>query len=231
MIQIIVVIASILLGMILYPIFLRKWKQLLSWLYLITYEKSEEGAKAQQSTEIVSEKAKTSSIIGESKFNLSQSKPNTATNLESENTIKKEFTFVPGLKNDDSKMDHIDVSLEKIESLSEEEFDEQTEQEELETEPNAICASGASFDELIHINHTIANIQASQADKEEAGRVLYENEQTEMVEQVVANSEETARAISSLIDVHLAMRAQRLQQDDDTIYPEDLKNFDIDSIF
>lgn len=231
MIQIIVVIASILLGMILYPIFLRKWKQLLNWLYLITYEKSEEIAKAQQSTEIVSEKAKTPSIIGESKFNLSQSKPNTATNLESENTIEKEFTFVPDSKEDDSKMDHIDVPLEKVESLSEEEFDEQTEQEELETEPNAICASGASFDELIHIDHTIANIQASQADKEEAGRVLYENEQTEMVEQVVANSEETARAISSLIDVHLVMRAQRLQQDDDTIYPEDLKNFDIDSIF
>lgn len=131
----------------------------------------------------------------------------------------------------------MDVPLKKVEYLSAEEFDSETEREELESEHDAVLASGASYDELVHTNRTIADKQASDADKDEAGRVLYENQQTEMIEQVIANGAETSRTISTLIDVHLAMRAQRLrelvqgQEDNKTTFPNGFKDFDIDSIF
>ena len=237
MVQLIVVIASILLGMSLYPILLRKWKQFVDWLYVTTYGKTKnEEVKIEKSKEMTGEEDEIDSILGKSKFNLRQSTPNTATNLNNENPIEKESTFVPPPEDEPEKFD-VDVPLEKVESLSAEEFDSETEREDLESEHDAVVASGASFDELTHTNRTIADKQACETDKDEAGRVLYENQQTEMIEQVIARGAETSKTISTLIDTHLAMRAQRLreqqqgQKDNEPAYPNDFKDFDIDSIF
>mgnify|MGYP001431409909 FL=1 len=236
MVQIIVVLASVLLGMILYPIWVRKWRQFVNWLYTITYEKAKEGVKIEKPKKMTMEEDEIHSILGKSKFNLRQSTPNTATNLKEKNPIEKESTFVSPKESEPEKFD-VDVPLKKVEYLSAEEFDSETEREELESEHDAVLASGASYDELVHTNRTIADKQASDADKDEAGRVLYENQQTEMIEQVIANGAETSRTISTLIDVHLAMRAQRLrelvqgQEDNKTTFPNGFKDFDIDSIF
>lgn len=233
-IQLIIVFTSVVLGMILYPILLRKWKQFVDWLYKITYGQDGK-SKSDKIEKIVSKPDNSTSIIGESKTIIGHSRTNTATNLKSENSIEKESTFVPESKDDNPPMNHIDAPLEKVESLPEEEFDGEAEQEELETEPDAVLASGASYEELEQTNHTIAGKQTSLTDQEEAGRVLYENRQTEMIEQVIANSEETAQTIASLIDTHLAMRAQRLREqeliDEESAYPNDFKDFDFNSIF
>ncbi|OJX59459.1 MAG: hypothetical protein BGO84_11950 [Dysgonomonas sp. 37-18] len=215
--------------MILYPILVKKWKQFVDWLHLITYGKSEEEI-AEKPKRITTEEDKIASILGKSKFNLRQSTPNTATDLKNENPIEKESTFVPPAKDEAEKFD-IDVPLDKVEYLSQEEFDAECEQEELEGEYDAVLASGASYEELAHTNRTIADKQASVTDKDEAGRVLYENKQTEMIEQVIANGAEISKTISTLIDVHLAMCARRLQGDNEIVYPKDFKDFNIDSIF
>lgn len=228
MVQLIVVIASILLGMILYPILVRKWRQFVEWLYLITYGKAKEEVKVEDSKKTTVEENKIASIVGKSKFNLRQSTPNTATDLKSENPIEKESTFAPEPDSDPEKFD-VDVPLEKEQSVTPDEA--AAEEEPLDAGRDAVLASGASYDELVHTNRTIVNKQASEADKVEAGRVLYENHQTDMFEQVAANSEETARTIATLIDVHLAMCAQRLQGVNEIIYPDEFKDFDIDSIF
>lgn len=236
-IQLVIVLASLMLGMILYPILLRKWKQFVDWLYVTTYGKAKnKEVKTEKLKKTTDEEDEIDSILGKSKFNLRQSTPNTATNLKNENPIEKESTFVPPVESEPEKFDE-DVPLEKVESLSEEEFDSETEREDLESEHDAVVASGASFEELAHTNRTIADKQASETDKDEAGRVLYENQQTEMIGQVIASGAETSRTISTLIDTHLAMRAQRLreqqqgQEDNETAYPNDFKDFDIDSIF
>lgn len=228
MVQLIVVIASILLGMILYPILVRKWRQFVDWLYVITYAKTTEEIKVENPKKTTVEEDKIASFVGKSKFNLRQPTPNTATDLKSENPIEKESTFAPSTDSDPEKFD-VDVPLEKEQPMTPDEVAE--EEEPLDARHDAVMASGASYDELMHTNRAIVDKQASEADKEEAGRVLYENHQTDMFEQMAVGSEETARTIATLIDVHLAMRAQRLQGVNEIIYPDDFKDFDIDSIF
>lgn len=228
MVQLIVVISSVLLGMFLYPALMGKWRQFVEWLYLITYGKEKEEAGVENPKKTIAGEEEMPSVIGKSKFNLRQSTPNTATDLKSENPIEKESTFAPEPDSDPEKFD-IDVPLEKEQPVTPEEAPE--EEEPLEAGYDAVLASGASYDELMHTNRIIAGKQASEADKEEAGRVLYENRQTDMFEQVAANSEETARTIATLIDVHLAMHIQRLQEANEINYPDEFKDFDIDSIF
>jgi hypothetical protein len=228
MVQLIVVIASVLLGMFLYPILLRKWKRFVEWLYWCTNGETDEEAKEKKPQKTEPKEMGIPSVIGKSKFNLRQSTPNTATDLKSENPIEKESTFAPEPDSDPEKFD-VDIPLEKDQPVMPDEAAE--EEEPLDAGHDAVLASGASYDELMHTNRTVAGEQVSEADKGEAGRVLYENRRTDMFEQVAANSEETARTIATLIDIHLAMRTQRLQGANEMIYPDEFKDFDIDSIF
>lgn len=234
MIQIIVVLASVLLGMILYPIFLKKWKSFVAWLHLCT--NGQEELKEGQTQIIAPDKEKSPSIVGKSKYNLSQSTPNTSTDLKRENPIEKAFTFASSMDSNPEKLD-ISEPLEKIEDLPQEEFDSQEEEIGLDEEQDAVLASGVVYDELFKTKQTIENPDATGQEEKDAGRVIYQQEGTNIFQQVVASSQETALRIANLIDIHLK---DMVRDEPENILSVnegkqmdslDFKNFDINSIF
>ncbi|WP_163309724.1 hypothetical protein [Dysgonomonas sp. 521] len=231
MIQLIVVIASILLGMLLYPILLKKWRRFVTWLYWSsTGEREEEPEKG-----VLTETEKPS-VIGKSKFNLRQSTPNAATNQQTEKAIEKEFTFVPET-GETPEMPDMDVPLEKVEFLPEEEFDAGQEEIGLETGNDAVQASGASYEELFKAHRVIEDRTATRGEEKDAGGVIYGQKGTNIFEQVAASGEETALRISGLIDIYLKELAGADTEGDSAanyskqMEPQDFKEFDINSIF
>lgn len=226
MIQLITVAASILLGMIIYPILMNKYKNFISNQY-----KKIGGEVLEKENKIPPEKNEKPSFVGESKFKVGHSQTKVATNLETEKAIEKAPTFVPPIADSDPEIVDVEVPLEKIENLSKEEFDPEEEGIELETDQDAVVASGASFEELMNTTHTIVNEQASIKEKETAGRVLYENQKTDLFEQLASGSLQISNTIPSLIDLHLAKRAERLKSQQRENFPNDFKDFDINSIF
>ena len=224
-VQLIVVITSILLGMFLYPWLRRKFVRFIEAIYMQTRDNKpiEEKKEPPIRKEIPS-------IVGKSKFNPGQSRTKAATDLESEKAIEKVSTFVPPTDSDPQIKD-VEVSLEKIENLSEEEFDEEAEQEELEIGRDALQASGVSFDELITTGNIIHKDKPSDEEKDTAGQILYENQSTEIVEQICSKDEATLAKVNTLI--HLHMRKYNLETEEKADFPEsqEFKNFDINSIF
>lgn len=226
-IQLIIVFASLVLGMILYPILLRKWRQFVDWLYQITYGKDE----MQKPEKIEKVKAKTyekASIIGESKTIIGHGRTKADTASKNENPIEKESTFAPESKEDNPPMDNIEAPLEKIESLSEDEFDGEAEQEELETEPDAVCASGASYDDLMKTGEVIGKEESTEQEKDLAGKVLYENRSTEMVETMATTDELRLEKINSIIHLHMKKHNLNVEVDSDS---DEFNGFDFNSIF
>lgn len=231
MIQIIVVAASIVLGMILYPVLLKKVNGLVNWWYWNMGAGSmEKGADKVCKPE--PEPSKIPSVIGESKTKIGHDRTNATTNPKNDGVIEKESTFAPETKEETNQIADVDVPLEKVETLPEEEYDPDEEAVELEAERGAALASGAGYDELMATGNVIANEHPSDEEKDEAGRVLYENEATEMVEQIVSQDEKTFAKVNDLISFH--MKRHNLNPDDGMNgkpLPEDFEDFDISSIF
>lgn len=230
MIQLIVVAASLVLGMFLYPILLRKVTRLVEWMYWnlkgnTPVEKTDEVRKIKQEAD------EGSSVIGESKTKLGHDRTKTATSPEKEKVTEKENTFAPETDGNPAPMDGIDVPLDKVENLTEEEFDEDDEALELETGEGAVQASGASYDELMNAGQVIAKAEPSDKEKNEAGRILYESRNTHLFEQMMAGSTQLKDSIASVIEFHLAKRAEETVEPQITDYPDDFENFDINSIF
>lgn len=236
MVQLIVVVASVLLGMILYPILLRKWRRFVEWLYWSSKGETDEDIKVEKPDKPAPLKEAIPSIVGKSKFNLRQSTPNTATDLKRENPIEKESTFAPSTDSDPEKLD-ISEPLEKVEKLPEEEFDSEEEEIGLEAEQEAMLASGVIYEELFKTQQTIETPHATPQEEKDAGKVIYQQEGTNIFEQVAASSEENALRISDLIDIHLkelALKETEKEAPEGRSKQEespDFKNFDIDSIF
>lgn len=230
MIQLIVVAASLVLGMFLYPILLRKVTRLVEWMYWnlkgnTPTEKTDEVRKIKKETN------ERPSVIGESKTKLGHDRTKTATNVENEKDTEKENTFAPETDENPAPMDEINVPLDKVENLTEEEFNADDEALELETGEGAVQASGASYDELMNAGRAIAKAEPSDKEKDEAGRILYENRNTHLFEQMMAGSAQLKDSIASVIEFHLAKRAEETAEPQRTDYPDDFENFDIDSIF
>lgn len=226
-IQLIIVFASVVLGMILYPILMRKWRQFVDWLYQITYGK-DGNPKPDKIEKAIFKSDNSSSIIGESKTIIGHSRTKAATDSEKANPIEKESTFAPEPQDDNPPMDHIDAPLEKVESLPEEEFNGDAEQEELDTEPDAVCASGVSYEDLMKTGEVIRKDESTEQEKYLAGKVLYENRSTEIVETMVATDEQRLVKINSMI--HLHMKKYNLTEETDSD-PDEFNGFDFNSIF
>lgn len=226
-VQLIVVLASILLGMILYPVLLKKWRQFVNWLYRITYGNS--GQKSDKLDKMDLKTNNSHSVIGESKFRVGHSRTKASTSLENEDRKENAPIFAP--QSEDGNPEIKDAYVPLVKEKKEDPVDLQDESLFLNTESGAVLASGASYDELVSTGKIIVKDKPTDDEKAVAGQVLYENRQTEMLEQVVANSEETAKTIAALIEAHLAIRAQGLRQDNDIVFADDFKNFDINSIF
>lgn len=222
--------ASFLLGMCFYPFALKKWTQFVEWLYWSAHDKKEKD-KPEEPTPKTSE---TPPFSDKNEINLRQSTPKTATNLEIEKGIEKVPTFAASTDSDPEIKD-VHVTLEKEERLAQEEFDQESESVKLEGfGPDAVLASGVVYDELIKTRRVIQAPVAGEQEEKDAGRVIYQNQNTELFEP----NAQTALRISNLLDIHLSQLAREQQTEKQEsvkhnrqLDSRDFKDFDINSIF
>lgn len=153
-----------------------------------------------------SRKQHNTSIVGASRFVLdsAQRKPT---------EIKDSLTDFAG------KMD-IEIPLD----YEPENTDLLEEQEELERLGlQADYSSNITFDEMMAVVNEVGNEQT--ISNPGTGKLLYENENTDWVEQLASSTETSGKRIASLIDLHLG----RLAQPEKLIQPknDELRRFDI----
>lgn len=163
-----------------------------------------------------------SSLVGKSSFSLCQPVPTATTPLGKEGISETDGdNFVS--ESDPTPMD-IDYSLDRD---TDDEIDEEQESMELkEMFGKDVCyASGIAIDELHKIKQVIELPNASPNEQQEAGRLLYENKETEIVEQL--SSGKTASIISGLIDLHILSHQQEANELKDLPESEELKSFDV----
>lgn len=231
MVQIIVVTASVLLGLILYPALAKAYTR------FITGQYNKLAGEQVEKPEIIPQKTEEKpSIIGKSRFNLSQSKPNTATDLETKKGNEKEHIFAPESGEEPPIMD-VDVPLERVVN-QDEEINLKEEEEDMEEMigPGAVLASGVVFDELVKTKEVIEKPDATEKEEQQAGKVLLENQNTVLVGQMMEGSTELSARISYLIDIQdKALAAENEKQlskkQRKELDAEEFKNFDINSIF
>ncbi|MDR2947942.1 MAG: hypothetical protein LBV71_01910 [Prevotella sp.] len=216
-----------------------------------TKEKEEQKAKEQKEPEERKDKEnqpdeseKFPSILGKSKFILCQPLPHAATDSETENRIEKEDTFAPGT----GKPEGSTVNYETGEGVEvpEEDKDVQVpdvnlhdEGKELEGGDNVHAeASGVDFHELGQTAKTVSDPEGSTpADEALAGKVLSENQYTDLVKSMQKDRPEYAKRIMDLIDKSDQTLAESQKQNRKTsrkkkeLYEsEDFKNFNVDEI-
>jgi len=144
------------------------------------------------------------SIIGESRFVLG-----------SESKKKVE---VKELHSDSSSKLDIEVPLNYEPDTDLIEEQEELERLGLQTE----YSYNVTPDEMILVVNEVGNHQSQTAP--ETGKLLYENENTDWVEQLSSSSVNSANQISSLIDLHLE---RLVQPSSDVTLDDGLKGFDI----
>lgn len=218
MIVIIIITAIVLLlWILLYPTIIRLYRIFLLGKKQMEKEKDESPDKPITSdTEAL--------IVGKSNFTLSQPVPTTATPMAKEPIIGDD-THTFAAESDPAPMD-IDYSLDR-EPNEEDEIDEEQEAIELkEMFGKDVCyASGVVIDDLHKIKHVIESSEVSQIEQQEVGRILYENKETEIVEQL--SSGKTANVISGLIDLHITLHQKEQGTLKEVIESEELESFDI----
>lgn len=182
------------------------------------------------------------SVLGKSKFVLSQPLPNAATDLETENLTKKEDTFAPGTE----KPEDTSVDFETGEGVEIPDEDKEVSDVDLSGEEEDLGAgtlpeeeaSGIDFDKLGKTAKAVSSPADSKpADEELAGKVLSENKYTQLVKSMQDARPEYAQRISELMDrydqklsesrnveVKVGRKKQKLYES------EDFRNFSIDEI-
>lgn len=226
-IQLVVVIASVLLGMILYPILLRKWKHFVEWLYLSSGGKTSEEKK--QSTPSTKNE-EIPSIVGKSKFVVGHSRTTATIEPKSDEREENAPIFAEKSEDDDPQMKDVSVPLERVDISENDSVDSDDEAVDLEVEDGASCASGVDFDELIKTGEVIRKENLTEEEKDQAGHVLYENQSTEMIDQVTAKDEATLNKVNALIHHH--MKKYNLHTEEVlTSNSEDFENFDVEQLF
>lgn len=216
MIALMTILATILLlWILLYPTIMR-----LYCIFRLGKEQMEKEKNENPDKPIITEKEV--SIVGKSSFSLSQPVPTTATPISKEPIIADDaHTFAA--ESDPALID-IDYSLE-IDADGE--IDEEQEAIELrEMFGKDVCyASGVVIGELHKIKHVIESPEVTQPEREEAAKILYENKETEIVEQL--SSGKTASIVSDLIDLHITLHKKEQGVSKEIIEPEEPDDFDI----
>jgi hypothetical protein len=182
------------------------------------------------------------SILGKTKFVLSQPLPNAATDLETENRTEKEDTFAPETR----KPEDENINYETGEGIEVPEENEEAANVDLGEELEDLGvgnvsedrAGGVDYNNLGRTAKTISDPKdSSPADEDLAGKVLSENQYTQLVKSMQDARPEYAQRITELIDrygrkllegqnqeVKTSQKKQKLYES------EDFKNFNIDEI-
>ena len=200
----------------------------------------EEKKEEKEAVEKVKKQEKMPSILGESKFVLSQPLPNTTTNSETENRKEKDNTFAPETKkSEDENVDYetgegLEIPPENDESSDVDLNDEEV----IDVGGDPLDkASGIAYNELQVTAKTIETPNtSSSSDEELAGKVLSENKCTQLVQSIQDARPEYARRITELLELHerklaeeqtqkaVSKKKQKLYESDD------FKKFNVDDI-
>jgi len=181
------------------------------------------------------------SILGKTKFVLSQPLPNAATDLETENRTEKEDTFAPETRKPEDEKPDSAVNLETGEGVEPEEEnedsgsvnpDEETEDLGVGNLPEE-KASGIDYGELGVATKTISDERnSSPEDEKMTGKILSENKNTGLVQSIQKAHPAYSQRIGELIDLfekeHLAATAaeEKISSRTQKMYEsEDFKNF------
>ena len=179
------------------------------------------------------------SVLGKSKFVLSQPLPNNTTNFETENRKEKENTFAPETeKSEDENVNYETGEGIEVPSENDELPDVDLNEEEyvgVGGEPHEE-ASGIDYNELQVTAKTIENPKASSSsDEAVAGKVLSENKCTQLVQSIKEARPEYARRITELLDMRERKLAEEqagktvVSKQKQKLYEsEDFKNFSVD---
>lgn len=240
LIWILVVYTALLLLAIfyIYPALKKFFKQRISISIQIGTKEKEVNEKVKQPEKQV----ELPSVLGKSKFVLSQPLPNAATDLETKNRTEKEDTFAPETK----KSEDTSVDYETGEGLEVPEENEDVSDVDLSGEEEDLGAgtlpeeeaSGIDFDKLGKTAKAVSSpADSNPADEELAGKVLSENKYTQLVKSMQEARPEYAQRISELMDrydkklsesrnveVKVGRKKQKLYES------EDFRNFNIDDI-
>ncbi len=140
-------------------------------------------------------------------------------NLSDESGIIGKSTFV--LNTDRERQSHsnstgkLDIEV----ALDYEDIELDEELEELGIANNSLA--DMTFEEMMEV---VTEVEKEQAEKTaQVGKLLYENENTDWVEQLAATSENYQKRISGLIDLHLG----KLGHNDDPVSGNEVGGFDI----
>lgn len=219
MVIIIIISATVLLLWILvYPTIIRLYRT-----FLLGKKQIEQGNREKEnSNKPISSEIETS-IVGKSTFILCQPLPTITTPIVKE-PISDVDASTFATESDPQPMD-IDYPLNK--DKFEDEIDEEQETIELkEMFGKDVCfASGVVIEELHTLKHVIESSDSTKKQRAEAGKILYENRETEIVEQL--SSGKTASIISNLIDLHITDIQEKQNLTEDINDSEELENFDI----
>lgn len=147
----------------------------------------------------------TPDFVGKSHFKLRHKMSTDDTIQNTDCQVEKENIFVSSevFAEDNQALD-IDFPLENERLFTEEDLADEEEEIEYLFGKDAVLASGVEFDDLFKTKQVIENIIATPKEEQEAGKVLYENQNTILFEELVSKQKSTGIKISSLVDIHLS---------------------------
>lgn len=150
---------------------------------------------------------KTIDIVGKSNFKLSPPKAKVILPEE----LDKTFAETPLMEDIDVPLEYDPVALapEELNKLL-----------DIDMEPD--LSSDISYDEMQSVIKTVA--EENTKNEQESAKLLYENENTDWVEQLSTSTNNSAKRIAGLIDLHL----EKLAQPNSNVKLDDgLRGFDI----
>lgn len=147
----------------------------------------------------------TPDFVGQSHFKLRHKMSTDDTTEKADCQVEKDNTFVSSevFEEDNQALD-IDFPLEMEKEFTEDDLAEEEEEIESLFGQDAVLASGVEFDDLFKTKQVIENTNSTLKEEQEAGKVLYKNQNAVLFEELVSKQKSTGIRISSLVDIHLS---------------------------
>lgn len=173
--------------------------------YKITIKKNSSNPKSVD--EESQKKGKRVGRVGKSMPDLRQIMTLNDSSLESDNSQEKEHIFDPS--KDESEPDPKDLVIDA--DPTETVVDEEEEEEEeiaAYTGGEVYTAGGMDYEVMMNTVGVINSKTAPKEEEQQAGRILYDNRDTELVDKMVSAKKELSVRITSLIGLRLQQQAE-----------------------
>lgn len=171
--------------------------------YKITIKKNSSDSKLRE--EESQKKGKRVGQVGKSMLDLRQMMTLNDSSLESDNSLEKEHIFDPS--KDESEPDPKDLVIDADPTetvIDNEEGDEIA----AYTGGEVYTAGGMDYEVMMNTVGVINSKTATKEEEQQAGQVLYDNRDTELVDKMVSAKKELSVRITSLIGLRLQQHAE-----------------------